>query len=369
MDKELVGYPEAMALVIIAIGAKAFLGYPRIVVEAGLTAAWLLVLLSGFLSIIFWLLIVRLLARFPGKSLVEITEILCGPVLGTIINVFVFAYSILTTGIYLRLFSEAAVSAVLSDTPVIIIALIFIVVAWWAVYYGVEIVFYSAYFFYIILTVVTVLILVALYTYYDLKFLLPFWGAGWPTLIPASFWGTTAFAEVVILAYLIPYFSFTISRLKKIGVWAISFILVFFTAIIVVLLMVLPVPTATEVMIPFFQLARGIFLGHYFQRVEAFFLIFWAVTAFLRIAIGILVAVVIWQDTFKLPYYRPIIPVICLLTFSLVFAVQDFMTIVNFEARVRMPFGWLVVFVVPLLLWLVALLRGKGEKLPHEFKN
>jgi spore germination protein KB len=369
VNKELVGYSEATAFIIIAIGAKAFLGYPRIITDLGLTAGWLVVLLSGLLSILFWLMIVGVLERFPGKPLTEITEITFGPVLGLGINLFIFFYSIFGTSNILRLFSEATILTVLTETPVVILALIFILAAWLAVYYGLEAIFYSAYFSYSILSIVVVVVLIVLYPYYDLKMLLPFMGSGvWP-VVKSSFCCTSAFGEVMILAYLVPYFSFKTQKLKKAGVFSISFVMTFFIAIIGVYLMVLPVPTSSETLVPFYQLSRSIFLGHYFQRVEAFFVIFWVFTAFLSIAAGMLVGAIILQDTFKLPYYRPLLPALCLLTFSLAFTPHDLMDAVKLEREVRMLYGWLPTFVLPLLIWLVALLGRKGEKKTNDSQS
>ena len=369
MNKELVGYSEATAFIIIAIGTKAFLGYPRIVTDWGLTAGWLVVLLSGLLSILFWLMIVGVLERFPGKPLTEITEITFGPVLGLGINLFIFFYSIFGTSNILRLFSEAAILTVLTETPVSILALLFILAAWIAVYYGIEAIFRSAYFSFPFLAIGVVIVLLVLYPYYNFKMLLPLAGPGvWP-VIKSSFWGTSAFGEVMILAYLVPYFSFKTQKLKKAGVFSISFVMTFFIVIIGVYLMVLPVPTSSETLVPFYQLSRSIFLGHYFQRVEAFFVIFWTFTAFLSIAAGILVGAIILQDTFKLPYYRPLLPALCLLTFSLAFTPHNLMEAVKLEGEIRMIYGWLLIFVIPLLIWVVALLWRKGEKKTNDSQS
>ncbi|MDD2212135.1 MAG: endospore germination permease [Clostridia bacterium] len=361
MKKELVGHSEAAAFIIIMIGAKAFLGYPRIVTEWGLTAGWLVVLLSGLISIVFWLMIVGVLGRFPGKPLSEIAEVTLGPVLGLGINTFVFLYSIFGTSNHLRLFSEAAILTVLTETPVIILALIFVLTAWLAAYYGIEALFRSAYFSFPFLAIGVALVLLVLYPYYDFKMLLPLTGPGvWP-VIKSSFWGTSAFGEVIILAYLVRYFSFKPERLKNVGVFSLSFVMMFFIAITGVYLMVLPVPASSETLVPFYQLSRSIFLGHYFQRVEAVFVIFWTFTAFISIAAGILVGAIILQDTFKLPSYRPLLPALCLLTFSLAFTPLDLIQTVKLEGEVRMSYGWIPTFVLPLLIWAAALILRKGE--------
>ncbi len=361
MNKELINSSAATAFIIVVIGSKAFLGYPRLVTDWGLTAGWLIVIFSGLLTLFFWQIIIKILACFPGKSITEITQIVCGPFWGLGINLAVFSYSILETSIFLRLFSEATNLSILTETPVKVIALIFILVAWLAVHYGIEVVCHAALFSYVILSVVVALVLIALYPCYDFKLLFPLAGAGVGPLIINSFWGITGFAEVVMLAYLVPHFSFDLQRLKKVGNFGISFLLFFFTAITIIYLMTFPVPINSEALVPFYQLSRSIFLGHYFQRVEAFFLIFWDFTGFLRIAGGLLVGSIILRDTLKLPIYRPLFPLLCLIIFSLAFLLHNMMEVVQFEGEIRLRYGWLVIFGIPFFVGLLALLLRKKD--------
>ena len=362
MKKILISPGEAAAFIIILMGAKAFLGYPRLVTEWGFTAGWLVVLLSGLLSIIFWLLIIGVFSRFPGKPLTEITELTMGSFLGLGINIIIFLYVIFVTSTILRLFSEASTLSVLTETPVNIIALLFLLAAWLAAYYGIEAIFRCAYFSFPLLSIGVILVLVLLYPYFDLRMLLPLTGAGIGPVLMSSVWGTSAFGEAVSLAYLARYFSFKPQILKNVGVFSISYIMLFFLAIVIVYQMVLPYPTSSETLVPFYQLSRSIFLGYYFQRVEAAFVIFWTFTAFLRISAGLLVAAIILQDTFKLPYYRPLLPALSLLIFTIAFTTDDLMQAVNLATEIDMVYGWIIIFIIPLLISLVALILRKGDR-------
>lgn len=361
MKKILVGHWETAAFVIILIGAKAFLGYPRMVTDWGLTAGWLVVLFSGLLSIVFWLFIAGVLARFPGKPLTEITELTFGPFLGLGINIIVFLYLLFSTSNVLRLFSEASTLTVLTETPVNILALLYLLAAWLAAYYGIEAIFRCSYFSFPLISIGVVLVLLLLYPYFDLKMLFPLMGSGMGPVLMSSLWGTSAFSEVVLLTYLVRYFSFNPQRLKNVGVFSISYIMFFFIVIVMVYQMVLPYPTGSETLVPFYQLSRSIFLGHYFQRVEVFFVIFWTFTAFLWIATGLLVGAIILQDTFKLPFYRPLLPALTLLTFTTAFLPEDLIQAIKLEGEIRMVYGWIIAFILPIFVSLVALILRKGE--------
>ncbi len=362
MNKVYIGHAEVTALVIIMIGAKAVLGYPRMVTEFGLTAGWLIPLFSGFISIGFWLMLIKLLERFPGKSLTEITELTFGPPLGLGLNMMVFFYFLLGTGNLLRLFSDSVILTILTETPISAIAIFFILTAWVAVYYGIEAISRSAYISVPFLVIGVVVVLLVLYPYYDFKQLLPVMGAGILPLLKQSFLGVSSFGEVISLAYLVPYFSFDMAKLKTVGIFSISFTAAFFAAIVIVYLMVLPFPTSTETWLPVYQLSRSIFLGHYLQRVEAIFVIFAAFTAFLRISIGLLITAIILRDTLKLPYVHPLFPALCLLIFSLAFTFTDMMQTVRIEALFSMVYGWTIAFALPFLTWVITLIFRKGER-------
>lgn len=369
MKKASLGHSEAAAFIIVMIVTKVLLGYPRLVTEVGFNAGWLISLLSGLISIGFWLVISGILIRFPGKSLAEITEIILGPVLGQIINLLVVCYVLFGTSNLLRLFSEAVILTTLTETPISILALLYILGTWIAVYYGLEAISRSAYIAFPFVVISVIVVLLVLYPYYDFKQFLPFMGAGVLPVIKHSFLGTSAFGEVTSLAYLAGYFSFGPEKLKKIGVFSLFIVMAFFVTIVGAYLMVLPFPTSLETYVPIYQLNRSIFLGHYFQRVEAVFVIFWAFMAFLRLSAGIMVVAVILQDTLKLPYYRPLLPALCLLTFSLALTPADLVETMKLEGQVRMVYGWLVTFILPLLIWGIALLLRKGDSKKNDAES
>jgi spore germination protein (amino acid permease) len=360
MNKVRLGYSEMTAFLIIMIVMKIFIGYPRIITEQGATAAWLLPLFSGLLAIGLWLLIMRLLERFPGKSLAEITELLLGPVLGLAINIIVVSFFCIKTALLLRVFCEATTLTILTETPLSAIALLFLFGTTLTVYHGIEAISRSASIAlpYIIFGLLTVLVI--LYPYYDFKKLLPIMGVGgWP-LLKYTLLGISSFAEVIALAYLIPFVPFDKQKIRGIGVKSISITMFLFTIFIAAYLMTFQYPTSTETFVPVYQLSRSIFLGHYLQRVEAFFVIFAVFTAFLRLAMGLFVTLHVLKDTLRLPNYHPLLAVFSLLLFTIAFTPKD--VIESVYVNSILGFGYSgVAFALPLLLYMLALLRKKGE--------
>jgi spore germination protein (amino acid permease) len=354
------GYSEAVAMAMVFIGAKAFLGYPRFLVEMGLNAAWLLILISIIISLLFWLLIASLLNKFPGKSLMEINQIVLGNFLGLAVNIISLLYIIISTSNLLRIFSGAVIITALPHAPISALAILFVIVMWIAAHLGLEAISRNAYISlpFIIIGITAVLLL--LYPYWDVKELFPVLGIGPVRLLFNSFLNISAFGEIILLAYLAPFFSFDGTRLKNIGIFSIATVGFYFLFITVTYLMVIPVPSALENLTPFYQLSRSIYLGRYYQRLESVFIFFWIYTAFLRLSIGLILAAIVTRESLKIPYYRPLLPALCVLFFSLALTPAQLVTAISIE-KYRMWFGWIFTFLVPTGVWAVALIRRKDE--------
>lgn len=354
------GYSEALSITIIFMAAKSFLGYPRYIAEAGLTAGWLIVAISALTALGFWLMISALLKRFPGKSLIEINFYLLGPFFGLGLNVILLIYIILSNSIILREFSEAVILTALPEAPISSLTVLFVVPILIATYLGIEAITRSSFISLPFIIFGSFSALVLLYPFWDFNQLLPIFGSGLKKILLYGFLASSAFSEVLILAVLVPYFSFDNEALKRLGVVSIGFVAFSFIFITVVYLMVIPVPAATESLVPFYQLARTINLGRYFQRVEAVYTIFWTFTALMRMAIGLTVTAVILKDTLNLPYYRPVLPACTVLFLSLSLSPRSLMEALTIE-KIRFSTAWVFLAIVSSLL-LLALLKGKVGK-------
>ncbi len=354
------GYSEAFAMTVVFLGTKVFLGYPRIMVQFGSTAGWLIILVNLAVAVVMWLVISSLLARYPGKSIMTVNELVLGPVLGFGVNGIIFVYTTVSSSINLRLFSEAVILTALPEAPISSLAFLFILPAWVGAYLGLESLSRSSHIAFPFVLAGVIIVLLALYPYWNWKQLLPILGEGVMPILKYGILGVTNFTEIFLLAYFAPYFAFRPQQLRYVGLFCLIFIALIFIAVVIVYIMVFPIPTATETLAPFYQLSRTIFLGRYFQRVESLFILYWTFIAFLRLSLGILVSAILLQDTLKLPYYRPLLPALCILVFSLALTPVSVIQSVEIE-KIRILFGSLFTLVFPCGVWLVALLRGKEE--------
>ncbi|MCR4441285.1 MAG: GerAB/ArcD/ProY family transporter [Peptococcaceae bacterium] len=350
-----------MAMVMIYTGAKAFLGYPRLLADKCLNAGWMAALLGGLAAVVFWLAISALLARFPGKSIIEINEIILGPVLGLGLNALILAYLILSSSVFLRQFSESVIITALPESPLSSLTFLFLITVLVAAYLGLESISRNSYIALPFILVGVAAVLVSLYTFWDVKELFPVLGAGAGPVLAYGLLGASAYGEVLLLAILAPFFSFRIKTLRTVGLISIGVVMLYFAAITAVYLMVIPVPAAAEALSPFYQLSRTIYAGRYYQRLESVFVLFWTYTAFLQLAIGLITTTLAAQAAFKLPYYRPLLPALAVLFLSLALTPASLMENTVIE-EYQLLCGGLFTLLVPSGVWALAALKGKAEK-------
>lgn len=362
MDKfSKIGPSEVLALVLVYTGTKVFLGLPRTFIEIGGTAGWTLPIFSGVLAIVPWLMIAKLLERFPEKSIIQINNEVFGSYLAVVPSLIITVFITVTNGNVLRQFGETMILTALPEAPISSLAFLFILPMAAAVYLGLEPIVRTNFIALPFIVFGIAGTLLALIPYWDFINIFPLFGNGLGKLLLYSVPLTSVFGETVILTMLIPYFSFRGPKLIQVGILNIVITALIFSVSTLVYQIVIPYPGAIESFLPYYQLARSIYLGRYFQRVEAIFVLFWAFSAFLRLSVGLFLVAYLFKETFQVPLLRPLIPALALILLSLALTPVDLMQTVAFE-RLRILGGSLLYFGLPIFILMVAMLRGKGVK-------
>jgi len=356
-----IGYREGIALTVILISGKIYTGFPRVMVEEGKTAAWLLVLLSTALSVVAFLPIPHLLARFPGKSYYEVVEEVAGPYLGVLALVLSSGFYLFLLGILVREFAEIVASTVLPFTPISVITIALLLVMAYGAYAGLEPLTRTAWILapWILAGLLAVLLLSLRWAKF--QYLLPFWGAGIPSLLKSSVFRTSLFVEVLLLPLLVPHLREP-QRLAVMGIWSIVISGIVMSFVVLLFVTVFPVRAAVNVLFPVFQMARIMFLGRFFQRMESLFIFVWVISAAVQLA-GVLQATALaLARIMKLPVYRPLIFPLSVLTFAIAFIPPDLPAAIRIDDEFLRYYGAITAFGLTTTVYVVALIRGKGRK-------
>ncbi|MCX7714331.1 MAG: endospore germination permease [Clostridia bacterium] len=102
--------------------------------------SWVVVIFGFLVSLPMIWMYTALAAKFPGKSLIEINDIVLGKVFGKIFSVFYIFFFFSLCFLNVNLFGGFVGGSLLPDTPILSIYLLFVLVCTWAVVGGIEVI-------------------------------------------------------------------------------------------------------------------------------------------------------------------------------------------------------------------------------------
>jgi spore germination protein (amino acid permease) len=348
---------EAIALVINAICARIFLNFPRTVAEDAGTAGWLETIYFSILAFLLFYLIARLYARFNREDMLDIGE-LAGGETGRIIIGLLFLGLILSAGaLILREYAENMKVIFLTDSPLGFVMMFFAVAMVDACFLGLEAIVRFVAVAVPIITVGFLFIILMVAPYYDLTNLLPVLGNGLYGIFGKGFFRLSTYSPLIYL-FLIPPFLKDQKSFRRIGYTALGVSALLLLASSLAYSLVYSYPTSLESFLPFFQLARLINYGRFFQRLESVFVLTFAISAMQYLGVILFFAVHVFKKTFRLEYHRPLILPFAVIMFSLAFFPSNLMTAIDLETKTYTVFAWGITFILPIIFLLLARLRA-----------
>ena len=122
------------------------------------------------------------------------------------------------------------------------------------------------------------------------------------------------------------------------------------------------IPAGREKVLPFFELARLVYINRFFQRIEAFFIVLWSVMGMLNIAIDLYAGLYLLCRLFNLPALRPLIAPAAVIIAQLAMLPGEVITVITLYARLAAGFYNLGTVLIPLILFATALYRSRRRK-------
>jgi spore germination protein KB len=356
--KENIGHREALTLLIMVMSAKIFLSFPRNMVFLGEAAGWGIVLLSGILSLIGFLFIYFLVRKFPGKNLIEITRVICGPIIGGFIGLIFFLFFLAITSLYLRQFVESFILSILPRTPISVITFCLLVLLIYGCLLGIETITRVAWFFGPYLLLGLVIIISFSMSHADIQRMAPVLGTGPLTILKESLPNTSLFSEILLFGLIAPLIA-NKSKIFGVGFYSLTIAILINMVIVVVVEMVFNYIAASRLVFPVFQLARLISLEEFIQRVEAVFVFLWFFTAAVQLSALFYGTVTSFAQAFRIQDYRPLSIPIAVLVFGISLLPSSMSQAVRINDFQISNFYTIIAFGIPFLLWLISLIIKK----------
>lgn len=336
---------QAMALLVVASGAKLFLFFPRVMVEAAATAGWMVVLLSAFSAGALVLVLTKLVSGLGRDySLEEAVDAGLGPagalVTGVSLSLLFFADLALTG----RQLAEALITTVLPNTPISVITALLFLVALYGAYLGIEPLSRVAWLVvpWTALGLLLGAVLVLPYTRVDQLF--PLLGFGADVVLSRGIAGTSYFVNFLLILVIRPFLRRP-ERAAALTVGVVALVGPVMAAVVAQFVMVFAMPLACAVAFPLLQMMQLVV-----QRVEAAFIFVWVITGILKLGVGLYVSTLLLARGLGLPVWRPLLFPIATLAFSANFMPESMVEALEWEARFLRDRAGPVAFALPLLL-------------------
>ncbi len=355
-------------IIVILIITKVFLGIPRVAVQEGGSASWLLLLMSAGIASAGVFIIVKLIKKFPDKNIVDIAETLWGPPGRVIVAAVMASIFLYISTVVVREFAETILTTVLPRTPISIVTLMFVITMVLGAYNGLEVITRSVTLLipFILVGITSILLLAG--SFIDLNNFFPLLGTGIDKLVVHAPGRSSIYIDIVMVTLIIS----NVNEPEKIPqqVWK-GFL--FSTAVFVVVQLfyvsILTIHAGSKLYIPLFQLARIIYMGRFVQRIEVLYVFVWFFTGALQLTLTLYGAVTALSRGFKIPIYQPLLFPLGLLVFSLSFVPQSTLHAVSLDMNILRKYGSLIGFGVPAALLLTSVVLRKGGKTGEKQKT
>ncbi|HLN62632.1 MAG TPA: endospore germination permease [Symbiobacteriaceae bacterium] len=355
-----IGLLQGVVLLYAVLSAKLFVQYPSVLIDAGGPAAWQATVVMTAVGLLLFLPMGALARRFPGKALYAISEEVAGPVLGFLITLTVTVWLALSVTVSLRNLTETYITTLLPNTPPSVLTMVAIGGVAYASYRGVESLSRTTQILLPIIIAGLVLLLLFSLPRTDPSRLYPFWGHGVAQTVSGGAFAAGMLADSIVL--LAVGYSFRQGKiLQRAGYLAILLFGLLATWTVAMLVMTFGAPDAAQQPIPLFNLAQLIYLGRFVQRMEAVLVMFWFFSMAVRLAALFHASVICLTGALRLPYYRPVVFPMAVITMALSMLPEDLVMLIRIMRDWITPLG-IGISLVPLLLLVLALIRGKrGE--------
>ncbi len=352
------GTAEAIYLMTLVIASKTFYTSIRVMIKNTGTAAWYMTLVSCITSIIFFLLISSVMKRFPGKNLVEIFELVIGRFFGKILTLLFSVYYVYYAGSSLREFLEMIKAYNLPYTPPSLIIFAFMAVVVVLAYIGLEgIARLASVSFYPIFIGIAIILFLA-FPYYNVRAIFPIGGYGITETIKSGFLRSSAYDEVIILAFIINSIN-GVKTFKKVGVYSIIISGVAFAFTCLCNIMAFDYTMASENVSDLFQLARIIYFSRFFQRIESIFLFIWIIASLITVGLAFYIAISIFCKAFKISNHRPLILQFAFLTYMVTLLPEGLIELAKTNIVIMREYSMIFIYGIPILVLFISVIFGK----------
>ena len=354
------GMADGLALVLLAILPRVFLSAIMQLVEEAATAAWLTVIVAGTATLAALYVLIYVLSRLTG-DVVDAAAYLLGRPGAWAVNLWCAVAFFANTVLLLRQFAENTLITALPALSLPGAVGWYVVGAAVVTYYSIENMARAAYLILPFAITGLLAVLALLAPFYHVYNLAPWAGLGWGNVITTGL--ATAGFDVGALVLIILGPSWQNARtLRGAAVYGVGGGMLLKALAMLVFTMVFGVAVGREKMLPFFEMARLVYINRYLQRIEAFFIVLWVIVGVLGAAVGLYITLYLLARLCRLPALRPLIPLLAVLAGEVALLPPDVASVLRLDTLAVHLFTWGMYALPPLLLAGLVLKERRGRR-------
>lgn len=352
------GMADGIGLTFVFTLSVVFLTLPSQELASSAGLAWLEVLIHSLTSLVMLFIVLYVCRHVPG-DLYTVCKVLLGKWgARTVLAYFCGAFFGDCT-LLLRQFAENTLLTALPYAEFAIVITAYAVIAGLLVYIGIEGISRASYLLLPFVVVSLILVLVFLSPFYNMNRLSPYAGMGFSQCITSGLMLAGVNFGILLLPLLASSFQ-TVPTMAAGGLFGVGLNTALHSVSVLVYTAVFGVQMGQESVLPFFAMARTIYLNRYLQHLEAFFIILWVIIGTLTIAIDLFCGLYCLTRLGNLPALRPLIPIVTIGLTQLAMVPPDIHTAIELFSSIVYYYN-IGMYAVPLLLLAALLIRRKGK--------
>lgn len=353
------GVAEGIALVFILTFPRFFLSSPATILESTAGLAWLATFLHGLPALAMLFVFLYIFQHFPG-DLFSVSRQLVGSVGTWIISLYYLAVFFINYILILRQFAENTLLAALPFVDFNVVIASYAGVAALIVYVGVEAMTRATSVLLPLGTLLLLLVLAMLIPFYNIYNLAPWQGTGISKVLLVAVTRAGLDIGVIAFAILAPAFQ-SLKTIRTAALFGLGLSSLLRSLSVLIYTLVFGVAVGKEKVLPFFEMARLVYLSRYVQRIEALFIIIWVVAGTLNLAASLYVGLYILTRLLNLPSMRPLILIVTIALAELSMLPPDIVTVIGLDGK-AISFFAIGIYVIPLILLVAAIIRSRQKE-------
>ncbi|HWR45456.1 GerAB/ArcD/ProY family transporter [Sporomusa sp.] len=354
------GISEGLALVFLNTFPRIFLTRPAQTIEANAGLAWFAALCPLITILIPICLLLYVFKRIKG-DIYTVTQQLLGKAGAWAVSIFLITMFLSDAALLLRQFAE---NTLLTALPFMEFNN---AISWYTFnavilcFLGIECIARTSYIILPFGVISLGFVMAALGPFYDINLLGPWQGRGISTAIQTGLEVSGINYGVLLLFVLGPAFQ-NLRTIKRAALFGLGGSTLLKSLSIFVFTLVFGTKVALEKTIPFFEMARLVYLNRYVQRVESLFIVLWVIAGIMSIAIDIYIAGYLITRIFNLTAVRPLIASLALLVTGAAMIPPDIASVIRLDTMITLKLHNAGLYGIPLLLFAVTLFKGRRKK-------